>query len=159
VPQYPSGRIRSGWGNAFSGWPFATLAEVPAKRRIGVIGEIADEMGPDNYRKVGSQAAFLDRIVFVGARKHMQPLCSGAVKARFKPESFERVRTADEALELLRDYLEPNDVVFIKGRWQQALGRVGLALAGKDVQCRADPCPFKRMLCDVCRSSSSSSTA
>ena len=40
--------------------------------------------------------------------------------------------------------------VLIKGRWQQALGRVGLALAGRDVQCRADPCPFKQMLCDIC---------
>jgi hypothetical protein len=57
---------------------------------------------------------------------------------------------AHEVVELLRDELAAGDVVLIKGRWQQALGRVGLALAGRDVQCRADPCPFKRMLCDVC---------
>ena len=48
------------------------------------------------------------------------------------------------------DDLQPGDLVFIKGRWQQALGRVGLELAGRDVRCKADPCPFKRMLCDIC---------
>ena len=60
------------------------------------------------------------------------------------------VRHSWEATALLRDELLPGDVVFIKGRWQQALGRVGLELAGRDVRCKADPCPFNRMLCDIC---------
>lgn len=128
----------------------STLAEVPANRRIGVIGEIAEETGRDAYRNVGRQAAFLDRVIFVGTGKNMQSFRSGATKAGLDPARIERAHNAHEALTMLRDDVQPGDVVFSKGRWQQALGRVGLALAGKDVQCRADPCPFKRMLCDVC---------
>jgi UDP-N-acetylmuramoyl-tripeptide--D-alanyl-D-alanine ligase len=127
-----------------------TLAKVPANRRIAVIGEIAEETGRDAYRRVGSQSAFVDRVVFVGSSKNLGTFRAGATSAGMSRDKVERAHNAREALELLRGTLEPNDVVFIKGRWQQALGRVGLALAGKDVQCRADPCPFKRMLCDVC---------
>jgi hypothetical protein len=65
-------------------------------------------------------------------------------------ENVHHVHEWHEARDLLREQLQPNDVVFIKGRWQQALGRVGLALAGREVRCVANPCPFKRMLCDVC---------
>lgn len=128
---------------------FATLAEVPAARRIGVIGEISEERGSDDYRRIGAQSAFLDRIIFVGTTKHMESFRSGARKAGLARDKVERARNAHEALEMLGD-LGVGDVVFTKGRWQQALGRVGLALAGRDVQCRADPCPFKRMLCDIC---------
>jgi UDP-N-acetylmuramoyl-tripeptide--D-alanyl-D-alanine ligase len=127
-----------------------TLADIPANRRIGVIGEISEETGRDAYRTVGRDAAFLDRVIFVGKGKNMQMFRAGATKAGLAPDKVERARDAHEALAMLRDDLSPGDVVFTKGRWQQALGRVGLALAGKDVQCRADPCPFKRMLCDVC---------
>jgi UDP-N-acetylmuramoyl-tripeptide--D-alanyl-D-alanine ligase len=128
----------------------ATVAQVPATRRIGVIGEIAEETGRDAYRKVGRQAAVLDRVLFVGTGRHMQTFSAGAAAAGMARDKIERAHNAREALDMLRDTLEPNDLVFIKGRWQQALGRVGLALAGRDVQCRADPCPFKRMLCDIC---------
>jgi hypothetical protein len=65
-------------------------------------------------------------------------------------DRIELVRSAHEATQLLRDSLDEGDVVLTNGRWQQALARVGLALSGRDVKCRADPCPFKRMLCDYC---------
>jgi UDP-N-acetylmuramoyl-tripeptide--D-alanyl-D-alanine ligase len=129
---------------------FATLAEIPAARRIGVIGEIAEETGQQDYRDVGAKSAFLDRVVFVGSGKHYQAFRLGTRSGGLSTEHVERVRNAHEALDVLRGGLGPGDVVFIKGRWQQALGRVGLALAGRQVQCQADPCPFKRMLCDVC---------
>ena len=65
-------------------------------------------------------------------------------------ERVAHARSAHDVIKMLRDDLQPGDVVLTSGRWQQALGRVGLALSGRDVQCRADPCPFKRMLCDIC---------
>ena len=49
-----------------------------------------------------------------------------------------------------RRAFQEKDVVLTNGRWQQALGRIGLALSGREVRCRADPCPFKQMLCDYC---------
>ncbi|MEP7361404.1 MAG: Mur ligase family protein [Chloroflexota bacterium] len=127
-----------------------TLAEIPAGRRLAVIGEIAEETSMQAYREVGRQAAFLDRILFVGSAKKLQTFRSGARAAGMDVTRIERVANAHEALDELRGEVGPNDVVFIKGRSQQALGRVGLGLAGRDVQCRADPCPFKRMLCDTC---------
>ncbi|MEP7378275.1 MAG: Mur ligase family protein [Chloroflexota bacterium] len=128
----------------------ATLVEIPAARRVAVIGEIVEETGQQDYRDVGAKAAFMDRIVFVGSRKHYQAFRLGAKSGGMPAEHIERVANAHAAIDVLRDQVGPGDVLFIKGRWQQALGRVGLALAGRDVQCRADPCPFKRMLCDTC---------
>jgi UDP-N-acetylmuramyl pentapeptide synthase len=130
---------------------FKTVAEIPAARRIAVIGEITEETGRQAYRDIGAQAsAFVDRVIFVGSGKNLRTLRSGATSAGMKHDQIVHVRHSWEATALLQDDLQPGDVVFIKGRWQQALGRVGLELAGRDVRCRADPCPFKRMLCDIC---------
>lgn len=127
-----------------------TLAQIPATRRLAVIGEISEETGSQQYRDIGTRTAFADRVVFVGSSKHFQAFRSGLRSAGMESERYERVHNAREALDALRPDIASGDVVFIKGRWQQALGRVGLALAGRDVQCQADPCPFKRMLCDMC---------
>ena len=130
---------------------FEALAEIPASRRIAVIGEIAEEHGNQAYRDVGAGAAeVLDRVVFVGTSKKLRTFRAGATRAGLPAECIDHVHTWEEARDLVKGDLREGDVLFIKGRWQQALGRVGLALAGKDVQCHADPCPFKRMLCDVC---------
>jgi len=127
------------------------FGEVPAGRHLAVVGELSEEKGNDDYREVGAKTgAIADEIIFVGSRKHMGSFRSGSKQAGFDPEHFQRAQNAHEALEMIRPMIREGDVVFIKGRWQQALGRVGLSLAGRDVKCRADPCPFKRMLCDVC---------
>jgi UDP-N-acetylmuramoyl-tripeptide--D-alanyl-D-alanine ligase len=127
-----------------------TLAQVPAKRRIAVIGEISEEKDSQQYRDLGAKTAFADRVVFVGTSKHFSPFRVGLKSGGLSADKIERVRNAHEALDLIRDDVADGDVVFLKGRWQQALGRVGLAMAGRDVKCTADPCPFKRMLCDYC---------
>jgi len=128
-----------------------TFAEVPANRRVVVLGEMTEELGQYVYRDLGKTVGSLaDRAVFVGTGKNFQTFRSGAKSVGMASEAVAHVRHAHEATEILRKELQPNDVVLINGRWQQALARVGLALAGRDVKCRADPCPFKRMLCDVC---------
>jgi UDP-N-acetylmuramoyl-tripeptide--D-alanyl-D-alanine ligase len=130
---------------------FAALAEIPAQKRIGVIGGISEEHGRQAYRDVGAGAAkVLDRVVYVGTTKNMATFRAGATKQGMQAECIDHVHTWIEARDRVRELIEADDIVFIKGRWQQALGRVGLSLAGRDVRCRADPCPFKRMLCDVC---------
>ena len=129
----------------------STLAQVPARRRIVVLGALTEPRGVDDYRSIGRAVGEIaDRAIFVGSGKDMRGYRSAAAGAGLAPNRITRVRDAHEAVELLKDELGPNDVVFTKGRWQQALARVGLSLSGVDVQCRADPCPFKRMLCDVC---------
>jgi UDP-N-acetylmuramyl pentapeptide synthase len=126
-----------------------TFAEIPAGRRIVVLGDIAEERSKDSYRAVGRQAGrFVDRMILVGNK--YQAYRAGATAGGLDRSRITRVRSAHEALDLLREELQEGDVVLTKGRWQQALGRIGLSLAGREVRCVADPCPFKRMLCDVC---------
>jgi UDP-N-acetylmuramoyl-tripeptide--D-alanyl-D-alanine ligase len=128
-----------------------TLAEVPARQRIAVFGELAEARGNDDYREMGRRIGTVaDRAIFIGKTKNAKLLRTGASTAGM---SHDRVQFADhawEATQLLRGTLQEGDVVLTSGRWQQALGRIGLELAGRDVKCHADPCPFKRMLCDVC---------
>jgi UDP-N-acetylmuramoyl-tripeptide--D-alanyl-D-alanine ligase len=128
-----------------------TLASTPARRRICVLGGISETTGREDYRAAGRRiGAVADRAIFVGTSTEAQLYRAGAVSAGLSVDRIDHVHHANEVVELLRDELTEGDVVLIRGRWQQALGRVGLALAGRNVQCRADPCPMKRMLCDIC---------
>ena len=67
-----------------------------------------------------------------------------------RPEAIRRVRTWPEAYEILESLVEPGDTVLIKGRHQQRLARLALALEGQRVQCRATECNLKAMRCDYC---------
>jgi len=113
---------------------------------------IAITFGPARAEDCLREARALgaDRAIFVGKTKTFRLYRVGAAAAGLARDRIEHARNAHDVIAMLRDELEPTDVVLTSGRWQHALGRVGLALAGRDVQCRADPCPFKRMLCDVC---------
>ena len=116
-----------------------------------MFGEIAEVRGREPYRTLARKAAaFVDRVVFVGSETNFKLYRSAAVAGGLSRDRIDHVHHAHEAVALLRDELREGDVVLIRGRWQQALGRVGLALSGRDVKCRANPCPFKRMLCDIC---------
>jgi len=127
------------------------FAEIPARRHLVVFGEIAEVRGRDAYRELAARAAaFVDRAIFVGSSTDFKLYRAGAVGAGLSRDWVSHARHWHDAMEMLDDDLGVGDAVLIRGRWQQALGRVALKLAGRDVQCRADPCPFKRMLCDVC---------
>ncbi len=128
-----------------------TFATIPARRRIVVLGAVSEAANRATLREMGERVGSgADRAVFVASARTFRLYRSGAVAGGLSRDRIDRVGNAREAVELLRDQLGEGDVVLVRGRWQQALGRVGLALAGRNVLCRADPCPFKRMLCDVC---------
>lgn len=151
----PSGAVvvRDEFKGTVDAWDAAleTFASIPARRRIAVFGEISEATGNQDYRDVGRKTALVaDQAIFVGTSKSLQLFRTGAANGGLSRDRVEHVHHWWEAEALLRDELGEGDVVLIRGRWQQALGRVGLALAGQKVLCRADPCPFKRMLCDVC---------
>ena len=127
------------------------FAAVPARRRIAVLGEM-DEPPPQEavaYRALGARvAAMAARAIFVGHK--FRRYGPGATSGGLAADQVLRARDVHDALALVRADLGPGDVVLLKGRWQQRLGRIALALEGRDVRCRADPCPFRRMLCDLC---------
>jgi len=128
-----------------------TLDQVPAERRIVVIGALSESHGRSDYRAVGAMVgAVADRVLLVGHNDDLQVYRSSLVKSGVPAQNIQRVRTAHEAAQLLRAELRSTDVVLVKARWQQALPRVTLELAGRNVRCRADPCPFTRMMCDLC---------
>ncbi|MFN8161489.1 MAG: UDP-N-acetylmuramoyl-tripeptide--D-alanyl-D-alanine ligase [Solirubrobacterales bacterium] len=82
------------------------LAASPARRRIAVVGEMA-ELGPDApyyHREVGehARAAGIDLVVGVGAAAR-----------EFGPD--ELVASPQEAVQLLSERLEPGDLVLVKG--------------------------------------------
>ncbi len=150
----PSGAvvIRDEFKGTMDAWMAAmdAFAEIPARRRIAVFGEISEVTGNQDYRDIGQRLGFVDRAIFVSTSKNFQLFRAGATAGGLAHDRISHARNYVDVLALLEDDVREGDVILIRGRWQQALGRVGLALAGGDVQCRADPCPFKRMLCDVC---------
>lgn len=128
-----------------------TLAALPARRRTVVFGELRQPPLPeaDTYHDLGARvAAVADRAIFVGSK--YDAYRAGAISGGLPADGIAAVAGAHEVIAQLRGDLYEGDVVLVKGLWQQRLGRVGLALSGEDVRCRADPCPFKRMACDQC---------
>jgi UDP-N-acetylmuramoyl-tripeptide--D-alanyl-D-alanine ligase len=108
------------------------LAEVPAERRIVVLGEIDDPPAdrPPDYQRLGERVGRLAaRAVFVGG-----------------VESFQQYA----AVALLQQDLRAGDVVLVKGRWGQRLDRVALALAGRQVGCDISYCSARAARCGAC---------
>jgi hypothetical protein len=55
-----------------------------------------------------------------------------------------------EFIEQLRGELGEGDVALIKGRTQQGLSRIALALEGRAVRCGAGACPVTATICPHC---------
>ncbi|MFC2081638.1 Mur ligase family protein [Candidatus Bipolaricaulota bacterium] len=121
------------------------LGSMPGRRKIVVLGDIEEppsSQGP-LYKEIGAAlAGAVAFAIFVGGRKAHGSLESGARGAGIDRE---RVLYAGKdvrrATDLLRDRLAEGDVVWIKGRSTQHLGRIGLALSGRSVTCDIVFCP------------------
>jgi UDP-N-acetylmuramyl pentapeptide synthase len=127
------------------------LAELPAERRIVVMGSLDSPPDPQKaaYRAVGEHiASVADRVLIVGDEfdKYRRGLRSGNL-----PESAIRaVRTIHEAIAVLREELCPDDLVLVKGRTVQRMTRIILALSGRTVRCALDACRLHLQFCDDC---------
>lgn len=126
------------------------LEQIPAKRRIVVLGDITEPLGSQGplYRHIGERVARVaTRAFFIGdgAVKYM----AGANRSGLARDAMTRVRTVGILLDMLRHDLGPGDVVLIKGREKQRLDRISLALAGRHVQCELKWCNAK-VRCETC---------
>lgn len=123
----------------------AVLRQMPGSRKIAVLGDVEGPPGPQGpiYRRIGADlAGVASLVVFVGGRKAYASLVGGARSAGFDKDNVIHVgRSVHAAFETLRGEVGPGDVVWIKGRSTQHLGRIGLALAGRDVTCDVVRCP------------------
>lgn len=128
------------------------LAEVPAPRRIAVLGSISEPVGPQRaaYRRIGDLVA----------RSATHFVVAGPERPRYLPGALEggmpreRVvnggRTPAGIARTLQAMLEPGDVVLVKGRDTQRLDRIRLILEGRTVRCDVDFCNVKSFDCDTC---------
>ena len=129
------------------------LREMPAERKVAVLGDIEEPPGPQGplYQRVaGRLASVVDLILFVGGSTAYASVATGAGKAGFPREKVLYAgRSTREAIAMLQGRVDAGDVVWIKGRSTQHLGRIGLALAGRNVTCDVTFCSHTPT-CELC---------
>jgi UDP-N-acetylmuramoyl-tripeptide--D-alanyl-D-alanine ligase len=126
------------------------LGQIRDRRRVVVLGSLYRPPAPRvvKYEEVGGHLAQVaDRVIVVGRRSWLYQRGWGG---RLPEQAVTRVETVEEAVTLLRRELRPADVVLIKGRGEQKLARIALALSGVKVGCRRTFCSFENILCQAC---------
>jgi len=128
------------------------LAALPARRRIIVLGDVSEPQGSQGsiYRALGARlAGIADYAVFLGRKTDAYK--AGARRADLAQEAMAAVGH-DVALAacLVRERLQPGDVVLVKGRDNERLDRVSLALMGREVRCTRAHCYFLKTRCEEC---------
>jgi UDP-N-acetylmuramyl pentapeptide synthase len=127
------------------------LAEIPAERRVVVLGSISEPVGSQarQYRALGARIAAIAQLaVFLGGdRQYRKRLAGEGMPATAAYDAGDDVL---RAVEILRGVLRPGDVVLIKGRFSQRLARVALALEGRPVRCNLTQCNATSLYCSDC---------
>jgi UDP-N-acetylmuramoyl-tripeptide--D-alanyl-D-alanine ligase len=127
------------------------LKDAPG-RRIVVIGSVSDPPGSQGevYRHLGERLAqAADRVIVVGTA--YKQYAAAARRAGMPAAALTRARNGViEAARLVEAELGPGDVVLIKGRNDQKLQRVALALAGRTVTCAVESCRIPGLNCKDC---------
>ena len=124
------------------------MEEADAKRKIAVIGTMADHPGSSSrrHRKAAKQAlAVADMVIFVG-RWARSALKAGTEETKDRLMGFESVY---QLRKYLRTFLEPGDVVLLKGCGADHLERI-LIDRQKKVKCWRDGCK-RIMRCTDCK--------
>jgi murE/murF fusion protein len=126
------------------------LGQIRDRRRVVVLGSLYRPPAPRvaKYEEVGIRLAQVaDRVIVVGRRSRLYQKGWGD---RLPEQAVTRVETVEEAATLLWSELRPTDVILIKGRGEQKLARIALALSGLEVGCRRTFCSFENILCQAC---------
>ncbi|MBW1859313.1 MAG: hypothetical protein JRI70_04355 [Deltaproteobacteria bacterium] len=133
---------------------FDILSEIPARRRIIVLGEVSEPLGSQGpiYRHLGERIPQVaSKAILICSKNSFKSYSAGAKRSGFPPDALVNVgKDVLKAAEALKGDLEPGDVVLIKGRDNQRLDRVWLALAGRTVRCDIDDCNARAVVCESC---------
>jgi UDP-N-acetylmuramyl pentapeptide synthase len=128
------------------------LAELPATRKVVLIGPISEPPGSQGplYRAVGARIAQVAQLAISVGCDHRKYL-SGAARAGLPRDRFLHAGPGvHDAIAVLRRELRPGDLVLLKGRSTQCLQRVALALMGRTVRCAIPHCRLDHRTCDSC---------
>jgi len=128
------------------------FAEIPARRRIVLLGEAVDPPVDTaiHYPRIGARVAGIAaHLVVVG--RGLADYAAGA-RAAGMPDGaiHDGGTTPQQAAAVLRTLLGPGDVVLIKGRRGQMLDRVRLLLQGERVGCAVTYCDLRGLPCVAC---------
>jgi UDP-N-acetylmuramoyl-tripeptide--D-alanyl-D-alanine ligase len=128
------------------------LAEIPADRKIVVLGEVSEPPGSLGliYGRLGERLAVVaTRVVVVGSNRRRY--AAGAARAGLDRAAIVDARhDLGRAVALVQADLRPGDVVLVKGRDVQRLGRVALGLLGRQFRCDLQYCNAIGVGCDAC---------
>lgn len=131
-----------------------TLGQIPARRRIVVLGDIAEPRGSRAtlYGGVGEHVARVaSQLVVVGHSNSLQAYRAGARRVGMASEAIHGGTASPKAIaEMLEGLLEPGDVVLVKGRDTQRLDRIRLRLSGRHVLCDIEHCTLRTTACEAC---------
>lgn len=132
-----------------------TLAEIPAKRRLLVLGDVTEAPGSIGpiYKYIGKRIAEIASsvILITGSKKKLKAYKSGIRNIR-DPVDFIAYggKNILEAIDILRRELRAGDVVLVKGRSSQRFERIIFALEGRMVRCDLNECSSKAVYCNCC---------
>src|SRR3989338_8244818 len=122
-----------------------TLAEIPAKRKIAVLGDML-ELGKHTitaHREIGEMAAGkkIDLLITVGVRAKF--FAEGAVKAGFSKKQILSFGDSPEAARELEKIIEQGDLILIKGSQGMRMEKITEALMAEperagELLCRQD---------------------
>jgi len=130
---------------------FAVLRDATGGRRIAVLGACSEmeEGGAEDCAEwlLGQARDSADLLVFVGEVASAGPAM--AARHGISADAVSAFPDATTAGEWLREHLQDDDLVLLKGRRRDHLSRAYLALLD-DVTCRHAHCPLGH-ICDQCR--------
>jgi UDP-N-acetylmuramoyl-tripeptide--D-alanyl-D-alanine ligase len=128
------------------------LRSIPAARRLVVLSNIGDPPGRigESYRAIGRRfAQFADLAFLLGS--HDRRYASGAAAIGMPRERiFKFHNDLRQAIETLKTTLQPGDVLVVKGRLDDHLERITLALSGQKIGCWRTECKSRAYRCGNC---------
>ncbi len=128
------------------------IAQVPAKRRIVVLGTLNYPLGSLHpmLNQLGCRLGQVaDLVIFIGSQA--KSLFAGLRKGGMAKDGFiDCHHDVHAAARELRRRLEPGDLVLLKGRSNQQFRRVSLLLQGREVSCAVQRCDWSQKFCDDC---------
>ena len=128
------------------------LGSLPAARRLVVLGNIGEPPGRmrESYRAIGRRfARFADFAFLLGSYDDIY--ASGAAAAGMPRERIIKFHSdLRQAVEVLRNAIEPGDILVVKGRLDDHLERITLALSGRRVECWRMKCRSRAYRCGNC---------
>ncbi len=128
------------------------LGSIPASRRLVVLGNMTEPSKPQRqvYRMIGHRfAQFADIAFLLGSQD--QSYASGAAATGMPRERILKFHNdLRQAIEVLRKTLQPGDVLVVKGRLEDHLERMTLALSGSKIKCWRTTCRSRAYRCSNC---------